>query len=77
MTFTEILWISLMVLLVVIAISALVSIVQNLDTEIIELKEITKLQNSCIDSLKTDLEELKTKVIQKPKLSRKKEHKAE
>lgn len=77
MTFTEILWISLMVLLVVIAISALVSIVQNLDTEIIELKEITKLQNSCIDSLKTDLEELKTKVIQKPKLSRKKEYKAE
>jgi len=77
MTFTEILWMSLMVILVVIAISVLVSIVQDLDTEIIELREITKLQNSCIDSLKTDLEELKTKVIQKPKLSRKKEHKAE
>lgn len=77
MTFTEILWMSLMVILFIIAVSCIISVVQDLNDEVTNLREIVNIQSVCIDSLNENLEELKTKVIQKPKLSRKKERKAE
>ena len=75
MTFNELLWISLMVFLFVIAVSCIISVVQDLNDEVNNLKDITNLQNACIDSLKTDLEELKSKIIFSKKSKKKEEKK--
>lgn len=75
MTFTEILWMSLMVILFIIAVSCIISVVQDLNDEVTNLREIVNIQSVCIDSLNENLEELKAKKIFSKKSKKKEEKK--
>ncbi len=75
MTFNELLWISLMVFLFIIAVSCIISVVQDLNDEVTNLREIVNIQSVCIDSLNENLEELKAKKIFSKKSKKKEEKK--
>lgn len=75
MTFNELLWISLMVFLFIIAVSCIISVVQDLNDEVTNLREIVNIQSACIDSLNENLEELKAKKIFSKKSKKKEEKK--
>lgn len=75
MTFNELLWISLMVFLFIIAVSCIISVVQDLNDEVTNLREIVNIQSVCIDSLNENFEELKSKIIFSKKSKKKEEKK--
>lgn len=64
-----------MVFLFIIAVSCIISVVQDLNDEVTNLKEIVNIQSACIDSLNENLEELKAKKIISKKSKKKEEKK--